>query len=117
VLYYVIFGNLAVIACEGGRPMALRPRLSPGLPLSDVVLRSYYNTKRPQATLQGIIKKRPFMEFRLNLAGTFFRGGCNPLGTRTLKSKIRQSGLITCCLHTSRTNTIGYTLGFRSANS
>src|SRR5512141_1358886 len=38
-----------------GRPMALRHRLSPGLPLSDVVLRTYYSTKGLSCALQEIV--------------------------------------------------------------
>jgi hypothetical protein len=33
---FVIFGSLAVITISGFRPMALRPRLSPGLPFRSV---------------------------------------------------------------------------------
>ena len=36
--------------------MALRPRLSPGLPLSDVVLHSYYSTFQQVFTLQRTIR-------------------------------------------------------------
>lgn len=51
----MIFGGLAVITIlNGGRPMALRHRLSSVLPLSDVVLYNYYTINRKFPTLQEL---------------------------------------------------------------
>jgi len=49
------FGNLAIIAFHGFRPMALRPRLSPGLPFS---IYCFVSTS-------GVIMLRPVLRMRI----------------------------------------------------
>jgi hypothetical protein len=51
---------------NGGRPMALRRRLSSGLPLSDIVLQNYYITNPKNIALQKLFNL-------LNLSFTIFK--------------------------------------------
>ena len=54
--------------CDG-RPIALRRRLSPGLPLSDVTLcDNYYNTQEGFRTLQRTVNLLPIVVKRLGNA-------------------------------------------------
>ena len=55
---------------RSGRPMALRLRLSPGLPLSDVTLCDhYYNTQEGFRTLQRTVSLLLIVARRLGNAG------------------------------------------------